>query len=358
MVLKNFKNGRKFSIGLELELRILNANDLSFANEYKYIKNNISPKYKKYITPEFLQCMIEISTPVFKTPTKAVEFLKEIISELKKLAKKKNLVLHASGLNALKQKKAKISNSKRYAKIHDTYKILVDDFYICGIHIHIGFEDFQKALNAYNFSIKYLPIFVALSSSSPFFNGENTGIHSFRTKIFDRLSRASIPEYFDSFEQMEKCYSMLYKTGVIKNQSDIWWDLRIKDELKTIEFRVVDAIGDFERLEILVGLARGICILAQSQRADKVMMQILKENMWNASRYSMDADFIDGVKRKNIRFAILDLINKLKKEKIIDKSFYKRAKKIANEPSIAQEMLKLYEKNGDLEEIERMSVLK
>ncbi len=358
MQFKNFKNGRNFTIGAELELRILNEKDYSFANEYEYFKKNISLKYKKYITPELLQSMLEINTPVFEEHHELVGFLRGALYRLNKLARKKYLLLHTSGTNTLKQKNVKMVKNERYRKICKTYGVLMDDFYICGTHIHVGFKDFQKALNAYNFAIKYLPMLVALSASSPFFSGKNTGMHSYRTKIFDRLSRASIPQYFDSFEDMKACYDLLFKTNVIQSQKDIWWDIRIQDKLKTVEFRVLDGINDLERLEVLIGLVRGICILAQSEKPDKMLAQILKENMWNATRYSMGGDFIHDEKRQSIKDAILDLLKKLHVKNIIDEKFLQKALKVANEPSIAQKMLKKYEKTKDLKEVEKMGIIK
>ncbi len=358
MKFKNFKNGRSFSIGMELELRILHAKDFSFANEYEYFKSNISSKYKKYITPELLQSMIEINTPVFENFQQLEKFLKGVIDELNKIAKRKNLILHTSGANTLEQKNIKIVENKRYKKICDIYGALMDEFFICGTHIHVGFEDFNKALKAYNFSLKYLPMFVAIGANSPFFNGKNTKIHSYRTKIFDRLSRASIPQYFNSYKQMKKCYDILYETGSIESAKDIWWDIRIQDRLKTIEFRIVDGINDFDRLEILVGLARGISILAQKKKYEKMFAQVLKENMWNATRYSMDANFIQNGKKEKIRKAILDLVDELYLENIVDKSFVKKAQKVVKKPSMAQKMLKKYEKSKDLKEVAKMGILK
>lgn len=358
MILNNFKNAKDFSIGAELELRILKKDTLKASNEYKYFENNISKKYKKYITPEFLQSMIEINTPVFDKPKDLINFFQEIIQELNFLANKKDLLLQTSGAPALLQEKIEISSNERYLKFYEEYKILLDNFFICGLHIHIGFETFDKALKAFNFSLEYLPVFVALSASSPFFNGDETGIHSYRTKIFDRLAKGSIPQYFDSYSQMKECYEILYDTKVIKSSKDIWWDIRIQDNLKTLEFRVCDAINDFERLEVIIGLAKAICKLSQEEETRYLMQQILKQNMWKATRYSMNADFIKGKKIIKIRDFIFELLEKLLKKALIDKTFYKKAKKLVKKDSIAKKMIKEYKKTKDLTKVEKLGILK
>lgn len=358
MIFDKFTNGYIFTLGAELELRILNADDLSYANEYDYFKSNLSSKYKDNITSEFLQSMIEINTPVFNKLSELIEYFKEITHELNTLATKKNLILQSSGASALKQNNIELSTNERYHELSNEHKILLDDFSICGLHVHVGFKTFDKALKAFNFSLCYLPIFVALSASSVYSNGIDTGIHSYRTKIFDRLPKASIPEYFESYEHMKSVYDILYNSEVISSEKDIWWDVRIQPNFKTIEFRVCDAIHDFDRLEVIIGLCKGICKLSQVQEVSYEPMQVLKQNMWKASRYSMDADFIVDSKKVNIRDVIYKLIEELDKEELITQEFKEKALSIVSKNSIAQNMIEIYEKTKDLNEVEKVGIIK
>jgi len=355
---EKFTNGYLFTLGAELELRILNADDLSCANEYDYFKESIPSKYKNNITSEFLQSMIEINTPIFTSLKDIISYFKEIMKELNILAKKKNLILQSSGASALKQNNLELSSNERYKELSQEHKVLLDDFSICGLHVHIGFKNFEKALKAFNFSLCYLPMFVALSASSICSNGVNTGIHSYRTKIFDRLPKASIPEYFESYEHMKAVLDVLYHTDVIESVKDIWWDVRIQPNFKTIEFRVCDAIHDFDRLEVIIGLFKGICKLSQDEDVIYEPMQILKQNMWKASRYSMDADFILDGKIYIIRDVIIKLLDRLYEKQIIPIEFYEKGKKFALQNSIAQDMLEIYEQTNDLHEVERVGVFK
>ena len=245
-----------------------------------------------------------------------------------------------------------------YQELSNEQKILLDDFSICGLHVHVGFKTFDKALKAFNFSLCYLPIFVALSASSVYSNGIDTGIHSYRTKIFDRLPKASIPEYFESYEHMKSVYDILYNSEVISSEKDIWWDVRIQPNFKTIEFRVCDAIHDFDRLEVIIGLCKGICKLSQVQEVSYEPMQVLKQNMWKASRYSMDADFIVDSKKVNIRDVIYKLIEELDKEELITQEFKVKALSIVSKNSIAQDMIEIYEKTKDLNEVEKVGIIK
>lgn len=358
MIFDKFSNGYIFTLGAELELRILNADDLSSANEYEYFRLNINDKYKNNITAEFLKSMIEINTPVCNNLKDLMKYFKEIMEELNSLAKKKNLVLQSSGSSAIKQNNLELSTNNRYRELSSEHKILLDDFSICGLHVHIGFKSFDKALKAFNFSLCYLPIFVALSASSVYSNGIDTGIHSYRTKIFDRLPKASIPEYFESYDDMKKVYDILYNTEVIKSEKDIWWDVRIQPSFKTIEFRVCDAVNDFDRLEVVIGLFKVICKLSQVKETSYEPMQILKQNMWKASRYSMDADFILNGKKTRIREIIYKLIDDARDENLITQEFEEKARMIVSKNSISKEMIELYKETKSLEDIERVGVFK
>lgn len=357
MKFEKFETGNHFSIGIELELRILDKFTLSPKDEFDYIYSNLDEKFKANIAKEFLDSMIEINTPIFHYEEDLITYLKNIISELSKVASQKSLSLQTSGTYAQKSEDFNICKDKRYEKIYDEHKVLLDDFSICGTHVHIGFENFDKALKAYNYSIYYLPLFLALSASSLYYNGIDTGIHSYRTKIFSRLPKASIPEYFDNYEQMNNIYQLLEKSNVIDSTKDIWWDVRIQPHFKTVEFRICDAVNDFERLEIIIQLIRVMCQLSQIERFEKVPMQILKQNMWSATRYSMDGEIVNHMGEVSlIRDELKQLVKKALAYNLIDKDFSQRANRLIEKESISKKMENLYKRTNSLKEVERLGV--
>lgn len=356
MNFENFTGGNHFSIGAELELRILNRFSLTLENEYDYIVANIDKKYKNNLASEFLNSMVEINTPIFHYQKDLINYLKDIIKEMDSLIKDKSLCLQTSGSYAQANNNVKVNRNKRYEELFEEHQILLQNFSICGTHVHIGFDNFAKALKAYNYSIFYLPLFVALSASSVFFDNTNSGIHSYRTKIFDRLPKASIPDYFDSYEDMKKLYDILYDSNTIQSGKDIWWDVRIQPKFKTVEFRVCDAIHDFDRLETIITLFKGICQLSQINKLEKYPMQILKQNMWSATRYSMDGKMItnDGV--KTIKEVLHQLNTQLFDKKFITKDVYEKNSTIIKKDSVSQEMIKVYNRTKSLKEVERLGV--
>lgn len=356
MTFEKFTDGNHFTIGVELELRILDRFELTPQNEFDFIVENIDKKYRGNLAKEFLGSMVEINTPIFHYVDDLIKYLNEILEELSKTAAKKNLVLQTSGTFAQKNTNIKINSNDRYEKLYDEHKILLDDFAICGTHVHIGFEDFDKALKAYNYSLYYLPLLLALSASSVYNDGIDTGIHSYRTKIFSRLPKASIPDYFDSYEDMKALYDLLEQTDVIQSTKDIWWDVRIQPHFRTVEFRVCDAINDFDKLEVIIALFKIICQLSQTEDVIKMPMQVLKQNMWSATRYSMEGKMvtIDGL--KTIREVLNEIVDKAYEKTLINKEKLQKAKKIIKQDSISKKMVEAYNRTKNLKEVERLGV--
>jgi glutamate---cysteine ligase / carboxylate-amine ligase len=357
MYFENFTGGNHFTIGAELELRILDKYKLTLKNEYDYIFKNINSEYKSNIAKEFLNSMIEINTPVFHDEKSLIEYLNKIMNNLVDVASKKSLAIQASGTYAQKNEQQELNINQRYEKLYDEHQYLLENFSICGIHIHIGFEDFDKALKAYNYSLFYLPLFVALCASSVFYENKNTGIHSYRTKIFDRLPKASIPEYFDSFVEMKKLYELLKESNVIDSGKDIWWDIRIQPHLKTVEFRICDAINDFDRLEVAIALIKGLCQLSLHEKFSKTPMQILKQNMWSATRYSMEGNMITNEKNViPIRQMLNNIAEKLFEKSLLSKELFEKSKKVIKQKSISSKMLETYNRTNSIKEVERIGV--
>ncbi len=358
MDFEKFKNGTEFSVGAELELRLLHEKTLKLANEYDYIYENLENKYKKNITPEFLKSMVEINSPVFDNAQEVRKYFEECVQSIKQIATKKSLLVSSSGAYSLKNNNIEINENPRYEEILNEHQILLRNFNICGLHVHVGFKDFNQALQAYNFSIKYLPIFLALSCSSPFFNEESTGLHSYRQILFDELPKAGLPEYFDSYKEIKELYDLLENTGVINTQKDVWWDLRIQPTLKTLEFRVCDAMNDFNRLEIIIALVQAICKLAGISKVEKLPKQILKQNIWSAVRYGLKGDIIFEETKYTLKEAIKNLTMELFSVDIIDEELQMKIEKLISKDTLAEKMIKVYEQTNDIKEVEKIGVFK
>jgi carboxylate-amine ligase len=306
--------------------------------------------------------MIEIVTPISESPEEAVSYIKNALKEIDLIGQDYGFRSAALGTHVFAKKETiHITAKDRYLKLLEEFQILLKQFLIYGLHIHIGFPEKEIAIKAYNTVLNYLPLFLALSTSSPFFFGEFTGLNSYRTKIFEQLPRAGIPEYFDSYSEFEDLYFKLKNNGFIHSIKDIWWDIRIHPDFGTIELRVCDANPDMERIEFITTLFQGLCLYSISMDKERYFHQILKQNKWNATRYSLDGRFLQKEGTVKIRNKIADIIKDLKRKGIFKElGTEKRMDKISGileKMSISQIMIKEYKKNKNIKDIERFGFI-
>ncbi len=302
-----------YTLGAELEVRIHNPKDMTLQNSSSSIMKQIDKKYRDFIHPEFLECMVEFVSPVCNTSTEVIDTLSNQISYLSQIGERTNFILATSGSHAYKVEPLLHVNEKRYDDFAQEYGRLLSRFHICGFHIHVAMPTSDEALKAYNTTLEYLPLFLALSANSPFYDGEDTRLLSYRAKLFEQLPRAGLSGYFDSYEDMRNLYKTMYKAGSITSHKDIWWDVRISPKFKTLEIRICDASNDFERLKLLIDLFQALCMYSQTEKLSKIPHQILLQNRWNAARHGLDGVFQNNRVITTIRKHLFDLIENMEK---------------------------------------------
>lgn len=348
MGLKGWKNKNAYSLGVELEARYIDEKTHKLSYSSSFIKSKLPKKILPYIHDEFSSCLVEMISPVCKNANEATEFIEKLAKKVAKVAKKHDILLVANGIYHLKNKKIKVLENERYEKIQEEFGVLIENFSICGLHIHVGFENSDEALRAYNFMINYSPIFICLLANSPIYQKKDTKLLSYRLSKFDRLPRVGIPTYFDSFAKMQKEYFLYEKSKTINKLADIWWDLRIKPEFGTLELRIGDSIHDFKRIKAAIILYQALCLYAQNAEFKQIPMQILKQNRWNAIRYGFDGYFYEN-KRQTFKSLTQNIIKKMQKQGIFEalktQYFVPELYNFTNEKNLAQIQLDLYKKD-------------
>jgi len=307
--------------------------------------------------------MVEIVSPVCETPNQVVSHIWDALHHISQIGKDHGFRIGILGTHPFARKEeTHITAKERYLKLLEELQILLRQFLIYGLHIHIGFPDKEMAVKGYNSAINYLPLFLGLSTSSPFFYGEHTGLHSYRVKIFEQLPRAGIPEYFDSYSQFEELYTQLYQGGFIQSIKDIWWDVRIHPDLGTVELRVCDANPEVDRVELIISLFLGIVFNAQQEETPKFFEQVLKQNKWNATRYSLEGKFLDRDGVVSIKEKIHQLIHKFDKKgiwtelKIQDR--ITDLLQVLDRKPVSQKMVDIYMETKDLRNVEEIGLVK
>jgi len=240
--------------------------------------------------------------------------LRESIAVLEQGLEPIGAVFYAASLHPLEMGTGEnITQGDRYARIMDDLQIVGRRFITQGLHVHIGIEDPERAIKINNTIRIYLPLLLALTTSSPYYRGEMTGMYSYRTKLFEALPLAGMPDEMEGWEGFRRIVAQLREGGIIETVRDIWWDVRPNTVLGTVEVRVCDVPT---RLRDIVGIAALIQALVSTienvnmHPEARLNLQILRANKWQAARYGLDGVFINPVsaRRSTMREAVAELL--------------------------------------------------
>ena len=221
-----------------------------------------------------------------------------------------------------------------------------------GLHVHIGVNNCEKAVQVNNALRIYLPMLLALSTSSPFFEGEDTGLYSYRTKLFEALPLAGMPDYLNDWNHFENLTEQLQNAGIIKSVKDLWWDVRPHPGFGTVEIRVCDIPVNFKTILSLVALIQALVVtLEKADYYSDTHIQILQSNKWQAVRYGLEGIFVDPktIQKVTMRKAIENLYTLV--EPVINSlgstKYVKTIEEILNQGTGTIKQRKLYESSND-----------
>src|ERR1700761_524542 len=242
MALEPFINSEPFTFGVELEIQVVNTHDYDLTRAASDLMRLIKDeKIPGNITPEITESMIELSTGICTTHEQAVTDLRKIRDTLVAAADQLNVGLAGGGTHAFRQwSDRQIYDAPRFQYISALYGFLAKQFTVFGQHVHIGCPDPNSALFLLHSMSRYIPHFIALSASSPYIQGVDTGFHSARLNsvfAFPLSGRAPFVLTWDGFEEY---FSKMVNTGVVNSMKDFYWDIRPKPGFGTIEVRVMD----------------------------------------------------------------------------------------------------------------------
>lgn len=289
-----------FSIGIEEEYFLIDlaTRDLAVkppAGLFKEFKKQLG----KRVTTELLQCQVEVGTPVCKTIKQARAELAAMRRTVAEVAQKFDLGMVAVSIHPFAEHDdLLVTRKKRYQGLRDDLQQVGRRLMIVGMHVHAGIEDADLRVDLMGQVSYVLPHFLALSTSSPFWQGEDTGMKSYRVAVWNELPRTGLPEHFDTFAEYRRHANILVDAGIIEDSTKIWWDLRPSDRYPTLEMRIAD---------ICTLLDDGICIAAlymcwlrmlwrlrnANQRWRKYANFLIEENRWRAQRYGLDGGLLD-----------------------------------------------------------------
>ncbi|MEM8792407.1 MAG: carboxylate-amine ligase [Pseudomonadota bacterium] len=301
-----------FSIGIEEEYLIVDreTRDLVQAPSEDFLAD-CGASLGKHLSPEFLQCQVEVGTEVHKTALEAGEELRKMRHCIAMAAEAHGYAAIAASTHPFADWQAQTHTRKeRYDTLDADLGGAVRRMLICGCHVHVGIEDPDLRVDLMNQAAYFLPHLLALSTSSPFWKGEDTGLASYRLTVFDALPRTGLPDVFHSHAEYRRLVDHLVRAGCIEDATKIWWDIRPSDKFPTLEQRVTDVCSRVEDAVTVAALYQGILAMlwrlrSLNQRWRLYPAIMVNENRWRAQRYGVTRELVDHGKDALVPFAEL-----------------------------------------------------
>jgi glutamate---cysteine ligase / carboxylate-amine ligase len=298
MSLEAFQKSEALSLGVELELQLVNTHDFDLA---PYAEDMLRMMNKMQlpgaVVPEMTSSMIEISTGVCHSPAEVLGQLTQIRDALVKCADKLNIAVVGGGTHPFQQwHERRIYDKPRFRELSELYGYLSKQFTIFGQHVHVGCPDADSALLTLHRMSRYIPHFIALSASSPYVQGQDTAFDSARLNsvfAFPLSGRAPFALTWDDFTVY---FNKMTHTGVVKSMKDFYWDIRPKPEFGTIEIRVFDTPLTIERASALSGFVQSLAAWFMNEQPfmpteDDYL--VYTYNRFQACRFGLDAVYVD-----------------------------------------------------------------
>ena len=293
------------TIGVEEEYQIIDGSGELHAH-IDTLLAEASPKLGDKVKREMMQSVVEVGTTICENVDEARQQLADMRGTLAELLKGDGLRLACAGTHPFSRwQDQKITEYDRYKMLEEELQDVVRSLVIFGLHVHVAIPDQERRIEVLNEARYFLPHLLALSTSSPFWMGRNTGLKSYRSVIWSNFPRTGIPPELSSFDEYQNYVDLLVKTGSIDNGKKIWWDLRAHPTFPTLEFRVCDMPTRLEETICLAALMQAICAKLLKLRSGnlgfrKYMPALIAENKWRAIRYGIDGRLIDFGKQREV----------------------------------------------------------
>ena len=267
------------------------------------------------VKPEMHQSVVEIGTGVCRNIQEAREEVRSIRRQIITLARQNGLRLAAGGTHPFASwRDQEIYPDERYFAIVEDMRMVARANLIFGLHVHIGVEDRETAIQIMNGARYFLPHILAVSCNSPFWQGMDTGLRSYRCKVFDKFPRTNIPDLYQSWSEFENYVSLLIRTNSIDNAKKVWWDIRPHPHFPTLEFRICDMPMRLDESIAIAALCQAVIAKLYQLHEQNLSFRhysraLIMENKWRASRYGLDGKLIDF--GKQLEVPVRDLLGEI-----------------------------------------------
>ena len=307
----------QFTLGIEEEFQIVDPQTRELRSHVSEFLEEGKMILGEQIKPEMIQSMIEVGTGVCKNIQEARADITRLRSIISGLAGKTGLAIVAASTHPFSHwQDQKIYDDERYALLVQELQTVARSLLIFGLHVHVGVADLDRRIHIMNAARYFLPHVLALTTSSPFWMGHNTGLKSYRSEVFKQFPRTDIPDHFDSYSSFQRYVDLLVKTDCINDGRKIWWDLRPHPVFPTLEFRICDIPTRVDDTVAIAALFQAIVakltkLIEKNLGFRLYRRMLIQENKWRAVRWGIDGKMIDFGKQKEVptRDLILELLD-------------------------------------------------
>ncbi len=317
-----FHSSPRSSLGVEWELQLVDPQTRELTAGAVDILADLTPEglaEHPKAKHELLQSTIEIITGVCSTVAEAKADLAGTLAEVTAAADRYGLALMCAGTHPITDwQTQQISPKERYLELVEKMQWLARRLQIFGVHVHVGVRSPDKVIPMVNALSQYVPHFLALSASSPYWVGADTGLASARSKVFEGMPTAGLPYQLSGWDRFEEYMQTLISTHAIDSVREVWWDIRPHPDFGTVELRICDGLPTLTEIGAVAALSQ--CLVEQFDREiDRGYTLpvpagwVLRENKWRAARYGLDAEIVVDEKGtvQPVRHAIAELAEEL-----------------------------------------------
>ena len=290
------------TLGIEWELQLIDAQTRMLRQDADLVLAALpgldASGEHPQIRHELMQSTVEIVTGICSTVSEAKADLGKAIGELQRIADDRGILLACAGTHPVSNwRDAKMAPIARYAELVDQMQWLARRIQTFGVHVHVGLRDGNKAIPVVNALAAYLPHFLALTASSPFWSGQDTGLASTRAIIFGDLPTAGPPHRLSNWGEFEEYMDTLLRARTIRSIKEVWWDIRPHPDLGTVEIRMFDGLPTAREVGMVAALSQSLVQLFDAQldrgyQLPSPSSWVVRDNKWRATRYGLDATVI------------------------------------------------------------------
>ncbi len=288
------------TIGIEEEYLLVDAETLDLVEEAPAgLMEQAERELQGHVSPEFLQCQIEVETSVCRTVGEARAELAKLRRVLARIAGEHGLALIAASTHPFADwSRMQFTPKERYLQLAEDLAGVGRRLLICGMHVHVGVEDEDLRIDLFNQLPYFLPHLLALSTSSPFWQGRDMGLQSYRLTVFDTLPRTGLPPEFESWGEYTRAVDVLVHAGIIEDATKVWWDLRPSARFPTLESRICDVCTRLDDAVAIAAMTQSLVrmlwrLRRRNQRWRRYGRFLVNENRWRAQRYGTREGLID-----------------------------------------------------------------